>query len=231
MALLGHVARLTLHTAVLESTIGSLDAVGFSSSSTPDGRTLCTDGQILMSIDGTGTAPASLTYYAASLQSVGDRLAAAGIAVEGTKMTELSIKGPGVLTVNIISASASDMEERSGEDNHLLGYLDALVVPVDDASAAAVWAQKCGFFIIEASSIGSPMVDVTDGLVKISFREQAVRAPYLHYTADIDADWCGSVQDALGDACRFVGTSPSAPDLAQLTIADALVVMVTPDEF
>ena len=231
MALLGHVARLTLHTAALESTIGLLNAAGFSSSSTPDGRTQCTDGQILMSIDGTAAAPASLTYYAASLQSVGDRLAAAGIAVEGTKMTELSIKGPGVLTINIISAAASDMEERSGEDNHVLGYLDALVVPVDDASAAAEWAQKCGFFIIEASDIGAPMVDVTDGLIKISFREQAVRAPYLHYTADIDADWCGSVKDSLGDACRIVGTSPSAPDLVQMTIADALVIMVTPDEF
>lgn len=231
MALLGHVARLTLHTAATESTISALDAVGFASSSSHDGHTLCSDGQILMSIDGTGTAPASLTYYAASLQSVGDRLAAAGIAVEGTKMTELSVKGPGVLTLQIISASASDMEERSGEDNHVLGYLDALVVPVDDAGAAAEWAQNCGFFIIEASSIGSPMVDVTDGLVKISFREQAVRAPYLHYTADVDADWCGSVQDALGDSCRIVGGSSSAPDLVQLTIADALVIMVTPDEF
>ncbi|MBU3679529.1 MAG: hypothetical protein FGM32_07975 [Candidatus Kapabacteria bacterium] len=231
MALLGHVARLTLHTAASESTIGSLEAVGFSSSSSHDGRTPCTDGQILVSIDGNGTAPASLTYYAPSLQSVGDRLAAAGVVFEGTKMTELSVKGPGALTLKIISASASDMEERSGEDNHVLGYLDALVVPVDDASAAAEWAQKCGFFIIEASTIGTPMVDVTDGLIKISFREQAVRAPYLHYTADIDADWCAVVRDALGDACRIMGDTPSAPELVQLTIADALVIMVTPDEF
>lgn len=231
MALLGHVARLTLHTAAIDSTNALLEAVGFAPSSSPDGHALWTDGQILMSVDGTASTPASLTYYAASLQSVGDRLAAAGVTVEGTKMTELSVKGPGVLTIRIVSASASDMEERSGEDNHVLGFLDALVVPVEDASAAAEWAQKCGFFIIEASSIGSPMVDVTDGLVKISFREQAVRAPYLHYTADIDADWSTSVKDALGDACRIVGDSPSAPELLQLTIADALVIMVTPDEF
>lgn len=231
MALLGHVARLTLHTAAIDSTVGLLEAAGFAADSSTDGHILCTDGQILMNVDGTSSAPASLTYYAASLQSVGDRLAAAGIAVEGTKMTELSVKGPGVLTIQIISASASDMQERSGEDNHVLGYLDALVVPVENASAAAEWAQKCGFFIIEASSIGSPMVDVTDGLIKISFREQAVRAPYLHYTADIDADWSATVQDVFGDACRIVGDSSSAPELVQLMIADALVIMVTPDEF
>ena len=89
--------------------------------------------------------------------------------------------------------------------------------------------KKCGFFIIEAASDGQAMVDVTDGLVKLSFREQALRAPYLHYTADIDAEWIDSVKGALGTSCRVV--DDGIVELIQITVADSLVIMVTADDF
>lgn len=230
MALLGHVARLTLPTANVEATMDVLLNVGFDVIYNEVAAAVrCTDGQILMQIESGLAGSVSLTYHAPSLQSVGDRLAAAGVAYTGTKAEALVLEGPGHLTIRVLPATASDMQERSGEDNHVLGYLDAIVIPVTDVAAAALWAQKCGFFIIEAADVGAAMVDVTDGLVKLSFREQSPRAPYLHYTADIDRDWIESVTGSLGASCRIV--NDGTVELAQITIADALVIMVTADEF
>jgi hypothetical protein len=229
VALLGHVARLTLHTADVEATAGILGAVGFDGVTDEQGTIRCSDGQILMQIEAGKAGSVSLTYHAPSLQSVGDRLTAAGIAYSGNKTESLVVEGPGRLSLRVMVATPSDIEDRSGEDNHVLGFLDAIVIPVEDAAAAAVWAQKCGFFIIEASRDGASMVDVTDGLVKLSFREQVLRAPYLHYTADIDRDWIESVTGVLGTSCRVV--NDGTVELAQITVADALVIMVTADEF
>lgn len=229
MALLGHVARLTLHTSDVGATAGVLGAVGFDGVTDRQETVRCNDGQILMQIEAGTEHSVALTYHAPSLQSVGDRLTAAGIAYSGNKTESLVIQGPGQLSVRVVIATPSDIEERSGEDNHVLGFLDAVVIPVDDATAAAVWAQKCGFFIIEASRDGAPMVDVTDGLIKLSFREQTLRAPYLHYTADIDRDWIESMTDSLGTSCRVVNNG--TVELAQISVTDALVIMVTADEF
>lgn len=229
MALLGHVARLTLHSADLPATAGILGDAGFDGVESAQGHLRCSDGQILIQLESGSAGGVSLTYHAPSLQSVGDRLTAAGIEYSGNKTDALVIHGPGQMNVRVEVATPADMEERSGEDNHVLGFLDAIVVPVEDAAAAAQWAQKCGFFIIEAASDGQAMVDVTDGLVKLSFREQALRAPYLHYTADIDAEWIDSVKGALGTSCRVV--DDGIVELIQITVADSLVIMVTADDF
>lgn len=229
MALLGHVARLTLHSADVESAASLLGTIGFDGATDGHGVIRCSDGQILMQIEPGTEGSVVLTYHAPSLQSVGDRLTAAGVAYTGNKTEALVLEGPGRLSVRVVVATPSDMEERTGEDNHVLGFLDSIVIPVENAAAAAVWAQKCGFFIVEASSAGASMVDVTDGLVKLSFREQVVRAPYLHYTADIDSEWIESMKGALGASCRVL--DDGMVELAQITVADALVIMVTADEF
>lgn len=229
MALLGHCARLWMRAQQRESIADQLLTVGFNDSSdADDGR--MSDGQILMYVEEGEALPPAILYHAPSLQSVGDRLTAAGIAYEGGFADHLDLQGPGHLRVRVVPAMASDIEERSGEDNHVLGFLDALVVPVADVTEAATWAQRCGFFIIEASDVGMHMVDVTDGLVKISFRQQELRAPYLHYTADIDEDWCDALKERCGDTCAIHGGA-SQEHLAQITIGSALTIMVTADEF
>lgn len=229
MALLGHVARLTLHSADVQLTAGILSDAGFDGAISAQGQFRFSDGQILIQLESGPAGSVSLTYHAASLQSVGDRLTAAGVDYEGNKTEALQIDGPGQLTVRVEVATPSDIEERSGEDNHLLGFLDAIVVPVQDAAAAAQWAQKCGFFIVEAETTVPAMVDVTDGLVKMSFREQALRAPYLHYTADIDREWVESVKASVGESCRVMDRG--VVELVQVTVSDALDIMVTADEF
>ncbi|MBU3698509.1 MAG: hypothetical protein FGM33_00660 [Candidatus Kapabacteria bacterium] len=230
MALLGHVARLVVHPADIDQVLPMFDAVGFDAGDeTSYGRRL-SDGQILMLLNADGPTEPGLLYAAPSLQSVGDRLAAAGIAFTGNRTSELHLEGPGQLRIRIVAATADDIEERSGLDNPVLGFLDSIVVPVSDTALAARWAQSCGFFILETSDVAAPMVDVTDGLVKISFRQQQLRAPYLHYTADIDKEWADDLKQTLGQACTII---PSGTDvgLVSVDLAGALHVMITSDDF
>ena len=225
MALLGHVARLVLHTGDVASAQQMLQSVGFD-----DGEATSYGQRLLVVVAADGAAAPSLLYAAPSLQSVADRLTAAGVPFIGTLQTELHLIGPGHLHIRVVAAHAEDMEERRGLDNPELGFLDSIVVPVADASAAADWAQKCGFFILETSDVGAPMIDVTDGLVKLSFRQQELRAPYLHYTADIDASWCDDMKDLFQDACSVM-TGEDGIELVHVNLAGVLQIMVTPDEF
>lgn len=230
MALLGHVARLVLHTDDQTECLRILADVGYEDGGTSAYGSRVADGQLLMLVHADAASAPSLLYAAASLQSVADRLAAAGVSFAGNRHTELNLEGPGSLRIRVVSASADDMEERSGLDNPVLGFLDSIVVPVADATEAALWAQRCGFFILETSDVGSPMVDVTDGLVKISFRVQQPGAPYLHYTADVDAEWGSQMTSTLGESCRVIERGQQI-ELARIDVAGALQIMVTPDEF
>lgn len=230
MALLGHCARLWLRTPHLENLAEQLVTIGFDQTD-PVVHGRMSDGQILLHVAHGELQPPALLYHAPSLQSVGDRLTSAGIAFEGSFADHLDLLGPGQLRVRVVPAAAADMEERSGEDNHDLGFLDAIVVPVNDVNEAATWAQRCGFFIIESSEVGMPMVDVTDGLVKMSFRKQELRAPYLHYTADIDEEWCEALKERCGASCVIHGDALVRDCVAQITLGDALTIMVTADEF
>lgn len=230
MALLGHVARLVIHPAEAASVVSLLENLGFETGvDTPYGQCLA-DGQLLMLVRSGQPAGPSLLYAAASLQSVGDRLTAAGVPFSGDRTSQLHIEGPGHLRITIVPATAEDIEERSGLDNPVLGFLDSIVVPVTDADEAARWAQKCGFFILETSDVAAPMVDVTDGLMKLSFRQQELRAPYLHYTADIDREWADDLKQSIEDACTII---PAGGDVGLVAVnaVDAMQFMITHDEF
>ncbi len=230
MALLGHVARLVLHTDDQAECLRVLDEAGYEDGGTSTYGHRVSDGQLLMLVCTDETSAPGLLYAAASLQSVADRLTAAGVSYTGNRHTELNMEGPGLLRIRVVSASADDMEDRSGLDNPVLGFLDSIVVPVADAAEAAAWAQRCGFFILETSDVGSPMVDVTDGLLKLSFRVQQPGAPYLHYTADVDSEWGSHMTSTLGASCRVIERGQQI-ELARINVADALQIMVTPDEF
>jgi hypothetical protein len=230
MALLGHVARLVLHSDDQAECLRILAEAGYEDGGASAYGRRVADGQLLMLVHADAASVPSLLYAAASLQSVADRLTAAGVSYTGNRHTELNMEGPGSLRIRVVSASADDMEERSGLDNPVLGFLDSIVVPVADAAEAAVWAQRCGFFILETSDVGSPMVDVTDGLVKLSFRVQQPGAPYLHYTADVDSEWGLQLTSTLGESCRVIERGQQI-ELARIDVAGALQIMVTPDDF
>jgi hypothetical protein len=218
MAFLGHSARLRVHHEAPSQAALAWVALGFEQETATETEVHLTDGQIFVCIVQGAPSPGQLEYVAASLQSVKDKLLAAGQVLDVVSQTEIRFAGPGKLDYLITPATAHNVVHRTGDSNAVLGYLDSLVVSVEDADASAVWAQKCGYFIAEATGRDIPCVDVTDGIWMLSFREQGIVAPFLHYTADIDDEWTDEIasvfpsaqihRDSQGDAVLIVCNMP-----------------------
>lgn len=200
MAFLGHSARLLVFHESPHNVAPVWQGAGFEIVTEDEAECVLTDGQLFVVIrQGHSSAP-TLEYLAASLQSVKDKLVAAGIQPSMIAVDGLHIKGPGLLEYAVAPATAANVMHRTGDGNPILGYVDALVVPVESADASAVWSQKCGYFIAEATGTHVPCVDVTDGIWMLSFREQSLAPPFLHYTADIDEEWIDQLLSVLPNA-------------------------------
>jgi len=231
MALLGHASRIVIASQDPSSSRGAWEQLGFEDAGSTQEISRLTDGQILLSLIQHEDPSPGLAYFAPSLQSVADRILAAGLPYEGTQSTSLCLTGPGDLTIWIHPATTENVVHRTGEGSPFLGYYDALVVPVEDVDAAAVWAQKCGYFIADQWDDPNPQVDVTDGLNVISFRKQAVRSPILHYTADMDNDWVESITEACGEMLKVHRGESGNVTMAVIGMPDACMIFITPDEY
>nr|MBP7094419.1 hypothetical protein [Candidatus Kapabacteria bacterium] len=203
MALLGHASRFIISSTDPSVSRTAWEDLGFVDNGSSDAVVRLTDGQILLSILPSEPAPLAVAYFAPSLQSTGDKLLAAGIEISGSNATGWHMHGPGQLDWLIHPATPTTVEQRSGEGSPLLGYIDAIVVPCDDVQKAAEWAQLVGYFIADQWDSPMPQVDLTDGLVNLSFRKQAPSAPFLHYTADIDDEWVEAATEASGDRLKL----------------------------
>lgn len=231
MALLGHASRIVISSLDPALSRGVWEQLGFEDAGSTSEIARLTDGQVLLSLISHEDPSPGLAYFAPSLQSVADKLTAAGIAFVGSHATSLHLQGPGELTVWIHPATMNNVIHRSGEDSPFFGYLDAVVVPVANVSSAADWAQKCGFFIVDQWDDPSPQVDVTDGLTTISFRQQAIGVPFLHYTADMDNDWVESITEACGELLTIHRSVEGKISMAVITMPDACLILITPDEY
>lgn len=229
MAFLGHSARLVVTCETPTTAAEQWQALGFDEEFASDQEVRLTDGQIFVTLREGASAPLTLEYAAASLQSVKDKIIASGNTLDVLTPTELQFKGPGLLHYVITPATPENIVHRTGDSNPILGYVDALVVPVEDADASAVWAQKCGYFIAEASGRDISCVDVTDGIWMLSFREQQLRAPFLAYTADIDDQWLEEFESAFDGAQVHRGADGSVL-LIVCTLPGDVRIMITPDE-
>lgn len=229
MAFLGHSARLliTCNEPVVASE--QWQGVGFEVEFASEHEVGLTDGQIFITLRHGQHEEIAMEYVAASIQSVKDKILASGNTLEVMTPTELRFAGPGQLRYIITPATAENIVHRTGDSNPVLGYLDALVVPVADAHQSAVWAQSCGYFIAEASGEDISCVDVTDGIWMLSFREQALRAPFLAYTADIDDQW---VEDLLSScpSAQIRKDENGSIMLVVCLLPGNVSVMITPDE-
>jgi len=231
MALLGHASRFILSSLDPQTSRVSWEALGFVDKGSDDSVVRLTDGQILISILPQDPAPLAVAYFAPSLQSVGDKLLASQFEMSGSNMTGWHVVGPGMMEWWIHPATPATIEQRSGEGSPILGYFDAVVIPVSDAKDAAEWAQLCGYFIADQWESPMPQVDLTDGLVNISFRQQQKSAPFLHYTADLDEGWIEEATEALGDRLTLHHDDNGRASLAIFAMPDGCTIMVTPDEF
>lgn len=229
MAFLGHSARLVITCNEPNVASEQWQAVGFEVEFATEYEVGLTDGQIFITLRQGQHEEMALEYAAASIQSVKDKILASGNSLEVMTPTELRFPGPGQLRYVVTPATAENIVHRTGDSNPTLGYLDALVVPVADAHQSAVWAQTCGYFIAEASGEDISCVDVTDGIWMLSFREQALRAPFLAYTADIDDQWVEELLSSCPEAqIRKDGSGSVMLVVCQLP--GNVPLMITPDE-
>jgi hypothetical protein len=229
MAFLGHSARLRVHHEAPSQAALAWMALGFEQETATETEVHLTDGQIFVLLAQGASAPAQLEYVAASLQSVKDKLLAAGQVLDVVSQTEIRFVGPGKLDYLITLATPQNVVHRTGDSNAMLGYLDSLVVPVEDSDASAVWAQKCGYFIAEATGRDIACVDVTDGIWMLSFREQGIVAPFLHYTADVDSEWVDELVAAF-PAAQIHRDSQGEAVLIVCNMPGNVRIMITNDE-
>ncbi len=229
MSLLGHTARFVLSCPNPEESRQQWEFLGFEDVGSAAGSVRLSDGQIFLTLVSGDVRPLACAYFAPSLQSVGDKLVAAGIAIEGNASTQWRVAGPGSLEWWIHPAHPSDMLVRTGEGSPLLGYFDALVCAVPDAEQAAEMAQKMGYVIIDAWPEPMPQVDLTDGLLTLSFRTQAAANPVLHYTADLDEYWISEAVEGLGESVVIHRNTAGQAVLAVISMPDGATIMVTPD--
>jgi hypothetical protein len=229
MAFLGHSARLLITCTEPNLAIEQWEGMGFEVEFASEQEVRLTDGQIFVTLRSDQHEEMALEYAAASIQSVKDKILAGGNALEVMTPTELRFTGPGQLRYVVTPATPENIVHRTGDSNPVLGYLDALVVPVTDAHLSAVWAQSCGYFIAEASGDDISCVDVTDGIWMLSFREQALRAPFLAYTADIDDQW---VEDLLSScpSAQIRKDGNGSVILVVCQLPGNVSVMITPDD-
>lgn len=229
MAFLGHSARLLVYCSAPEHAVEEWSKVGFEIVQSSAQETLLTDGQINVMIKSDHNQSAQLEYLGASLQSIKDKIIAGGNALQKISADELVMAGPGMLRYTIKPATAGNVVHCTGDSNPVLGYVDALVVPVQDADAAATWAQSCGYFIAEASGRDIHCVDVTDGIWMLSFRQQPAAAPFLHYTADIDQEWLDEFVSNVPNA-KVLRSDDGAVDLVVCSMPGGITIMITNDE-
>ncbi|MCX6140228.1 MAG: hypothetical protein NTX15_05275 [Candidatus Kapabacteria bacterium] len=231
MALLGHASRIIVASAQPEASRGVWEAIGFVDNGSSDSVVRLTDGQILISLLPQEASPLALAYFAPSLQSVGDKLLASGFEISGSNATGWHVPGPGMMEWWIHPATPSTLAQRSGESSPILGYFDAIVIPVSDVHDAAAWAQLCGYFIADQWENPLPQVDLTDGIVNISFRKQDAGVPFLHFTADLDDEWLAEATEAVGERLTVHRDGNGNTSLAIFSMPDACTIMVTPDEY
>ncbi len=229
MALLGHAATYIVATPDPHASAEAWGLLGFEDAGSDSSVVRITDGQIFMALVPGETSALGLAYFAPSLQSVRDRLVAAHVDLEGTPTTELTVRGCST-SWWIQTATPDRIRERSGEGSPILGYFDALVLPVSSVAASMEWIQRLGYILIDAGGDTSRRIDCTDGPVTLSLRQQESGVPYLHYTADIDAEWADAAHDALGQRLTLYRDADEVPYMARISMPDGVMIIVTSDD-
>ncbi len=230
MALLGHAASYIVSSPNPHTSAEAWGLLGFEDNGSDASIIRMTDGQVFVAIvPAENSTTLGLGYFAPSLQSVRDKLVAAQVALEGTPTTDLTVRGCST-TWWVHTATPERMQQRSGEGSPILGYFDAMVLPVSDVTAASEWIQRLGYILIDIGGDISKRIDCTDGLVTLSLRKQDEGVPFLHYTADIDDEWASAALEALDTRVTIYRDADGSPYMARIAMPDDVMIIVTSDE-
>jgi len=182
VAFLGSGACLELTVSDLTASRSAWEAVGFSEIT----HGLLTDGQIVVGLQ-QGPVPALRLVYSASaphrlVQVLTDKGLPSQRDGEGA-----TARLADVLDVYIDAERIRPIPRPERTPNPICGYLDTLVIGVDNLDIARRSLEAAGFFVIEQWQGDFPQIDMTDGLITIGLRLGRTQTPFLVYESeDID---------------------------------------------
>lgn len=182
MSLLGTAASVTVATDDVVAALDTWEDCGFVDAEGPDG--VISDGQIMVRIVEEAAPSLRLTYTTGSVERVAQTLRDRGVPYK-LLGSALEVEMPGGVIAEVLHHDLLDLPRISHEGNGELGYLEALAIHVDDIQAARAWGEKAGFFLIEEFGEPEPQCDMTDGLMRVSWRASALANPTLVYEGDI----------------------------------------------
>jgi len=184
VAILGSSAAVTVASDDVEAALDKWEECGFVDCEGPDG--VVSDGQIMVRVTEEAAPSVRLTYTTGSVERVAQKLRDKGVPYEANASgTALTVPMPGGIIAEVLDHHLLDLPRISHEGNGELGYLEALAIHVDDIQVARAWGEKAGFFIIEEFGDPEPQCDMTDGLIRVSWRASALANPTLVYEGDI----------------------------------------------
>jgi len=182
VSLLGTAASVTVATDDVVAALDTWEDCGFVDAEGPDG--VISDGQIMVRIVEEAAPSLRLTYTTGSVERVAQTLRDRGVPYK-LLGSALEVEMPGGVIAEVLHHDLLDLPRISHEGNGELGYLEALAIHVDDIQAARAWGEKAGFFLIEEFGEPEPQCDMTDGLMRVSWRASALANPTLVYEGDI----------------------------------------------
>ena len=101
---------------------------------------------------------------------------------------------------------------------------------MNEVVAASEWIQRLGYILIDIGGDVSSRIDCTDGLVTLSLRKTDGGSTFLHYTADLDAEWAEAAESSLGSQLTVYRDADGMPYMARIVMPDDVVIIITSDE-
>ncbi len=187
MAFLGHTARVVVGSTDLKASASAWEAVGFDVQDGSEHAVRLTDGQILLTILQEAVGTPALAYFHADPARLQQQLQAAGSPPVQTRADGFDLSLVDVPVIHVHARPADQADEATGGRNPVLGFLDALCVPAENARSTRRNLEQMGFFVQQEWDGPPKRSDVTDGLITLSFQEARIR-PHLAYATEITAD-------------------------------------------
>jgi hypothetical protein len=234
MALLGHSVQLLFQQNDIAEFSEAWNQLGFEQviqgKSELTDQVVLTDGQLIVTCKQGPGKPPSIMYMHSNVDGLYQKLNERGIVIDHTPSAQLKLDMPGNVDVLVVQQSIDALLVPSKHQNPLMGYVDALVVNVEDIQVAQKWAESVGFFVQEQQSGPVNRLDVFDGLFTISFRKAVGTKIYVSYVTDFDDELIDDLMGSTNIRGRIRNYSDGSLMYVELPISQELSLIVCPDD-
>ena len=229
MALLGHSAWLRISCADMDASCRAWHGIGFMVVDDASPSIRMTDGQIAIELIPGAPQHPTLIYgnaaTARTAQQCKDRGAPSTV-VDGV----VTFERIGELSVLAVPLPVGSVEHPDGDQNPVLGFVDNLIVQVDDLDAARRRCEAMGLLVLDQTHGAYPSINVTDAMMTISLRTMNVAGLPIEYSADIDHDVVDDLRSIPGVHCHAIDDADGEPMLIRLTMPEGTVILVGRDD-